>query len=682
MSQDHIDQDDQDDRTIIRPAASSLAGGGASGVAPVPTAAPAAFAPLPTAPASVPSAPAVSAVLPAAHEFHNALSVGTYLGEFEIQGVIGEGGFGIVYLAWDHSLQRRVALKEYMPSALASRGGGQTVSVKSERHRETFQAGLSSFVNEARLLAQFDHASLVKVYRFWEAHGTAYMVMPFYEGVTLKDTLKDLGGPPDEAWLTGLLAPLTEALEVIHAEQCYHRDIAPDNVILLKGTQRPLLLDFGAARRVIGDMTQALTVILKPGYAPVEQYAEVPGMKQGPWTDVYALAALVYNAITGKTPPTSVGRLMSDNYQPLAEVAKGRYSDRFLRAIDHALKVKPDERTPNIAALRADLGLDAAAPASQRTVMPGSAMPAAALPGIATAAKVAAPPTKASGPGKKTGLMVVGGLGALALVGGAAWMVLGGPPAAQNASALQGQAAASMAASSVATTASSSATASASTAAVVMASATPTVEAAAPVASGAGSGAGYVTATPATASATQTAPKLDGPFEPLNEFRRIVAMADASFQVEAMPSKPQFRIGKDRLGFKVSSAKEGHVYVLLQSTEGAFMRLFPNTMGKDNRIKAGQTLVLPQPSWPMDTAGPVGTDHFLVIVSEHPRDFKQAHMKMDGGFGEYPVGEQALAVLRQKPTGTSPFAGQPQCPQGDACPDVFGAALFSSQEIQ
>ena len=650
MSQDIPDQDEQDDRTIIRPSA------------PAPT----------PAPTPVASAPAVSASLPAAHEFHNALAVGTYLGEFEIQGVIGEGGFGIVYLAWDHSLQRRVALKEYMPSALASRGSGQTVSVKSERHRDTFQAGLASFVNEARLLAQFDHASLVKVYRFWEAHGTAYMVMPFYEGVTLKDTLKDLGGPPDEAWLTGLLAPLTEALEVIHAEQCYHRDIAPDNVILLKGTQRPLLLDFGAARRVIGDMTQALTVILKPGYAPVEQYAEVPGMKQGPWTDVYALAALVYNAITGKTPPTSVGRLMNDNYQPLAEVAKGRYSDHFLQAIDRALRVKPDERTPNIAALRADLGLEGAAPASQRTVMPAAAVPAASAPAATGTSKAVPKTPKPAGSGSKTGLMVAGGLGALALIGGAAWMVLGGPPAAQNASALQGQGVASVAA-----VASAAVTATAASGAVV----TPAAPVEAASATSATSATAVGTA-PATPAAAQLAPKLDGPFEPVNEFRRIVAMADASFQVEAMPSKPQFRIGKDRLGFKVSSAKEGYVYVLLQSTEGAFMRLFPNTMGKDNRIKAGQILVLPQPSWPMDTAGPVGTDHFLVIVSEHPRDFKQAHMKMDGGFGEYPVGEQALALLRQKPTGTSPFAGQPQCPQGDACPDVFGAAMFSSEEIQ
>ena len=298
--------------------------------------------PPPPAPQRVPST-----------EGGNMLPVGFYLGEFEIVKVLGEGGFGIVYLADDHSLGRRVALKEYMPSSLAQRVGGTQVSVKSERHRETFEAGLKSFVNEARLLAQFDHPSLVKVYRFWEANGTAYMVMPFYEGITLKDELKAMGAPPDEAWLRDLLEPLTEALAVIHTEQCFHRDIAPDNVILLRGSQRPLLLDFGAARRVIGDMTQALTVILKPGYAPVEQYAEVPGMKQGPWTDVYALAAVVYYAITGKTPPTSVGRLMNDNYVPMTQVGAGRYSPAFLAAIDRALIVKPEERTQSIDDLRA-----------------------------------------------------------------------------------------------------------------------------------------------------------------------------------------------------------------------------------------------------------------------------------------------------------------------------------------
>jgi serine/threonine protein kinase len=287
----------------------------------------------------------------------HALPLGTRLGEFELTAKIGEGGFSIVYLAWDHSLERKVALKEYMPTSIAARAGGTRVNPRSERHRDTFEAGLRSFINEAKLLAQFDHRSLVKVYRFWEAHGTAYMVMPLYEGKTLRDTVRAMPAPPDESWLRALLGPLTEALQVIHAEHCYHRDIAPDNVMLLAPTGAPLLLDFGAARRVIGDMTQALTIILKPGYAPIEQYAEVPGMRQGAWTDVYALAAVVYWAITGKIPPPSVGRAVRDSHVPLAECAAGRYSLSFLQAIDRALIVLPDARTPSIDVLRAELGL-------------------------------------------------------------------------------------------------------------------------------------------------------------------------------------------------------------------------------------------------------------------------------------------------------------------------------------
>jgi hypothetical protein len=299
------------------------------------------------------AAPSVLAVASAAG---NALAEGTRLGEFEITGLVGEGGFGIVYLAYDHSLQRRIALKEYMPSALAARTGTATVAVRSARHAETFQAGLRSFINEARLLAQFDHPSLVKVYRFWEANGTAYMVMPFYEGLTLKETLQKLGKPPDENWLKDLLRPLIDALAIIHREQCFHRDIAPDNILILKDG-RPVLLDFGAARRVIGDMTHALTVILKPGYAPVEQYAEMPSMKQGAWTDIYALASVVYYAIAGQAPMPSIARLMSDRLEPLSKMAAGRYSPEFLSAIDKALAVKPEDRPQDVSHLRALLGL-------------------------------------------------------------------------------------------------------------------------------------------------------------------------------------------------------------------------------------------------------------------------------------------------------------------------------------
>jgi serine/threonine protein kinase len=145
--------------------------------------------------------PAVAGAAGEADANSNALPLGTRIGEFEIVNLVGIGGFGIVYLAHDHSLGRYVALKEYMPSSLAARVEGLTVAVKSARLAETFAIGLRSFVNEARILAQFDHRSLVKVYRFWEGNGTAYMVMPFYEGVTLRQTLQKMPGPPSEEWL-------------------------------------------------------------------------------------------------------------------------------------------------------------------------------------------------------------------------------------------------------------------------------------------------------------------------------------------------------------------------------------------------------------------------------------------------------------------------------------------------
>ena len=277
------------------------------------------------------------------------LPVGTRLHEFEVTGLIGEGGFGVVYLAQDHQLQRRVALKEYLPATLAVRGSGQEVTLRSQRHAETFAKGLQSFINEARLLARFDHPALVKVHRFWEANGTAYLVMPYYEGPTLKAARLAMAEPPDEDWIRRLLAPLLDALELIHGQGCLHRDIAPDNILLVE--ERPVLLDFGAARQVISD-TQALTVILKPGYAPVEQYAEMPGIRQGPWTDLYALGAVVHFLITGQAPPPAVGRMLQDPRVALAAGATGRYPASLLEAIDRCLAVRVEDRPQSVAQLR------------------------------------------------------------------------------------------------------------------------------------------------------------------------------------------------------------------------------------------------------------------------------------------------------------------------------------------
>lgn len=340
---------------------------------------------------------------------------GTRIAEFVITGLIGIGGFGIVYKAHDETLGRVVALKEYMPSTLAYRQDGQTVSVKSNRLLDTFQAGLRSFVNEARMLALFDHPALVKVYRFWEANGTAYMVMPLYEGQTLKQAMAAMPERPTEAWLCQILAPLLGALEIIHAKNCFHRDIAPDNIFLLANGQ-PVLLDFGAARQVIGDMANNLTVILKPGYAPIEQYASDPDMPQGAWTDIYALGAVLYHAITGKPPNVAVGRLVKDSYQPLASSDRPAFSKQFLHAVDSALAVKQTDRPQTIDAFRQMLGLQAANPVT------GLYTPAAATTASTLNPTVSGKPPSPSTSSKSV-VLFVGLAGVVVLAMGAYFMM-------------------------------------------------------------------------------------------------------------------------------------------------------------------------------------------------------------------------------------------------------------------
>jgi len=282
----------------------------------------------------------------------NALPIGHRLHEFELRGVIGVGGFGIVYRAFDHSLEREVAIKEYMPGALAGRSSKQQVSLLSASHSETFALGLTSFVNEARLLARFDHPSLVKVHRFWEDNGTAYMVMPLYHGITLRRLRQQSDACPDGAWLSRLLEQLLGALEVLHREGVYHRDIAPDNV-LVSDDAPPVLLDFGAARRVISDRNQTLTAILKPSYAPIEQYAESTAMRQGPWTDFYALGATLHYLITGKAPAQATARAIGDEQPRLAGSGQGGVPDLLLQVCDWMLAPQPEDRPQNAAELRA-----------------------------------------------------------------------------------------------------------------------------------------------------------------------------------------------------------------------------------------------------------------------------------------------------------------------------------------
>lgn len=242
-----------------------------------------------------------------------------------------------------------------MPSTLAGRKESNQIHVRSQ-HRGAFDAGLRSFINEARLLAKFSHPALVHVYRFFEANGTAYMVMQYYEGQTFRAFLNQQPKAMDEQWLSAIIAPILDVLEMLHAADCYHRDIAPDN-IFLQSSGMPVLLDFGAARRIIGDMTQALTMVLKPGFAPIEQYVDDGAMPQGAWTDIYQLGALLYLSITGRPPATSVARMINDPVSTLVPENCPGFSARFLSGVHHALAIKPQDRPQSIGELRHLLGL-------------------------------------------------------------------------------------------------------------------------------------------------------------------------------------------------------------------------------------------------------------------------------------------------------------------------------------
>ncbi|UXU91086.1 serine/threonine-protein kinase [Burkholderia sp. S-53] len=286
------------------------------------------------------------------------LPLGHRLGELQLDEVLGIGGFGIVYRAFDRTLRRAVAIKEYMPSMLATRGGDYTVSLRSERFAQAFDAGRGAFLNEARLLAQFDHPGLVKVLHFWESHGTAYMVMPFYEGRTLKQLL-DGGMRISETQLRNIVGALLGALDTLHRAQCFHRDVALDNV-LIRPNGSAILLDFGAARKRIGDLVDDGAMMIKPGYAPIEQYTDDPAFSQGPWTDLYALGAVMHAMIAGELPPAAVVRSIKDTYRPLVsrELPAGEvYSPAFLAAVDHALQLRIPDRPESVAAFAAELGL-------------------------------------------------------------------------------------------------------------------------------------------------------------------------------------------------------------------------------------------------------------------------------------------------------------------------------------
>lgn len=282
----------------------------------------------------------------------NALPVGYRFNEFEIKEVIGGGGFGIVYRAWDHQLERTIAIKEFMPGSLAVRGEDMTLVLRSERFGKAFSAGLNSFIQEARLLARFNHPNLLHVLRFWVQNDTAYMGTLFYSGTTLTRLREQKPELIDEAWIRRVLPMLFGAIKTIHDEGYLHRDISLDN-IQIQDNGLPVLLDFGSARRTIGNLSDETETMLRPGYAPIEQYTDDNESEQGPWTDIYALGAVLHTLIVGSPPPVSVVRSIQDTYKPLTELQPAGYSLSLLQAVDRALALRIEDRPQSIDAFAA-----------------------------------------------------------------------------------------------------------------------------------------------------------------------------------------------------------------------------------------------------------------------------------------------------------------------------------------
>jgi len=282
----------------------------------------------------------------------NSLKPGYKILWYEIKEVLGQGGFGITYLAYDPNLEKHVAIKEYLPIELAVREGDFSVHPVTDDHGKQYKWGLEKFIAEARTLSRFDHPNIVRVLSVTEENNTAYMVMSYEHGQSLQEKLKGKK-TLEEAELLKILIPILGGLQQIHNAGFIHRDIKPDN-IFIRNDGSPVLLDFGSARQALGEQTKTLTSLISPGYSPFEQYSS-KGNEQGEWTDIYGLGATLYRSIVGVAPQDAIDRsnailkTSKDIIVTAVEIGQGKYSERFLKAIDHALNFKPEDRPQSIA---------------------------------------------------------------------------------------------------------------------------------------------------------------------------------------------------------------------------------------------------------------------------------------------------------------------------------------------
>ncbi len=295
-------------------------------------------------------APDTGPTLPAARVDATALPAGHTVCEYRIEKMLGGGGFGITYLAHDINLELPVAIKEYFPADLTVRSPDQSVRVRGPQSAQQFQSGLERFLEEARALAAFRHPNIARVLRYFRENGSAYIVMEYESGDPLKRWLARQPALDQKTFLK-VIYPLLEGLEAVHTLNFLHRDIKPDN-IYIRADGMPVLLDFGAARRRTGE--RDLTTIVSPGFAPFEQYHSQG--RQGPWTDIYSLGAVMYWMTTGKKPVEAAARIQRDAMPKAIDIGNAAvFGEEVLRAIDWALSPDETRRPQNVADLRAVL---------------------------------------------------------------------------------------------------------------------------------------------------------------------------------------------------------------------------------------------------------------------------------------------------------------------------------------
>lgn len=287
----------------------------------------------------------------------NALQTGSEVAEYRIESVLGHGGFGITYLAQDTTLSAQVAIKEFLPHQIAVRDekSGNVLPKPTREAVRDYHWGLKNFVKEARALAQFKHPNIVRVLRFLEANGTAYMVMEYEKGESLAQHLKAQGPRLDEAGLLRIFIPTLNGLHAVHEAQMLHLDIKPEN-IYLRTDGSPMLIDFGSARQAFVGPGHVQRIALTHGYAPLEQYPDKG--KQGPWTDIYAIGASMYRCTVGKQPDDSLERYQAflkykvDPLTPASKSASKYYQPNLLECIDWAMQIYPNDRPQSARALQ------------------------------------------------------------------------------------------------------------------------------------------------------------------------------------------------------------------------------------------------------------------------------------------------------------------------------------------